>query len=135
MVTQDRKDTLGLCMALTDWSSVYCASSVEDKVTSFNNIMQTMLDTCIPYRKKKTRNVDKHWMTDNIKAALEKRQSVFQKEGNTPRWKKLRNQVQSLIRKQKKYHYNMCIANLKKQKPRDWWNFMNNELGRTQKSK
>ncbi|CAH1251249.1 MFHAS1 [Branchiostoma lanceolatum] len=105
------------------------------KVTSFNNIMQTMLDTCIPYKKKKTRNVDKYWMTDKIKSALEKRQSAFQKHGKTPRWKKLRNQVQALIRKQKRHHYSRCIGSLKKQNPRDWWNFVNNELGRTQKSK
>ncbi|XP_035663512.1 uncharacterized protein LOC118407196 [Branchiostoma floridae] len=135
LVTQERKDALGLCMAITDWSSVYSASTVEDKVTTFYDIIQTMLDTCIPFRRKKTRNVDKYWMTDTIKSALQKRQAVYLKYGKTERWKKLRNHVQTLIRKQKRFYYNRCIGSLKKQNPRDWWNFVNNELGRTQRSK
>jgi len=74
-------------------------------------------------------------MTDTIKSALQKRQAVYLKYGKTERWKKLRNHVQTLIRKQKRFYYNRCIGSLKKQNPRDWWNFVNNELGRTQRSK
>ncbi|KAI8522058.1 hypothetical protein Bbelb_018120 [Branchiostoma belcheri] len=58
LVSQDQKDALGLCMALTAWCSVYSASTVEEKVTTFYNIVQTMLNTCIPFKKKKVRDVD-----------------------------------------------------------------------------
>ncbi|CAH1233572.1 Hypp796 [Branchiostoma lanceolatum] len=135
LVTQERKDALGLCMGITDWSTVYNSASVEDKVATFNKTLQTMLDVCVPPSKSKTRDVDKHWITNKIKVAVRKRQSVYRKHGKTEKWKKLRNWVQSLIRKQKKNHYNRCIGMLKKNNPREWWNFVNNELGRTQKSK
>ncbi|XP_035676231.1 uncharacterized protein LOC118415630 [Branchiostoma floridae] len=135
LVTQERKEALGLCMCITDWSAVYNAVSVEDKVATFNRILQTMLDVCVPLRTSKSRNVDKHWMTDKIMAAIKKRQSAYKKHGKTEKWKKLRNWVQTLIRKQKSSHYNRCIGMLKKENPREWWNFVNNELGRTQKSK
>ncbi|CAH1266626.1 Hypp3447 [Branchiostoma lanceolatum] len=74
------------------------------------------------------------WMTDTIKAAVRERQSVFQQHGKTDRWKKLRTHIQRLIRKQNKKHYDRCIADLKKTNPRDWWRFVNDQLGRTQKS-
>ncbi|CAH1266625.1 Hypp3446 [Branchiostoma lanceolatum] len=34
LVTQDKKDALGLCMGLTDWSEVYSAVTVEEKATT-----------------------------------------------------------------------------------------------------
>ncbi|KAI8499835.1 hypothetical protein Bbelb_221520 [Branchiostoma belcheri] len=134
LVTQDRKDALGLCMGLTDLSAVYRAETVDEKVETFNNIVHTMMDTCVPLKTSRIRSDDKPWMNNTIKAAIRERQTAFLKYGKTDRWKKLRNHIKRLIRKQRKKHYDRCIATLKKTNPRDWWRFVNNQLGRTQKS-
>lgn len=51
--------------------------------------------------------------------------------GKLKKWKKARNIVQWQIKQAKKKYYANKIQNLKSKRPRQWWDYINNELGRS----
>lgn len=81
LVTNERKEALATCIAMTDWSAVYETNDITAKAASFNNYIQTAMDICMPVRLKKITNVDKPWMTETIKQAIKKRQKAYNKWG------------------------------------------------------
>lgn len=72
-----------MCLAHTDWTLVYEAEDIDIKVELFNTTIQTALDVCMPMRMQKTCELDKPWMTDQIKSAIQKRQKIHNKWGKT----------------------------------------------------
>lgn len=80
LITQNRKETLAWCMASTNWSAICEVESIDAKVETLNTCIQTALDVCMPIRNKKTTTLDKPWMTEQIKAAIKKRQRVGNNE-------------------------------------------------------
>ncbi|KAJ8381215.1 hypothetical protein SKAU_G00019930 [Synaphobranchus kaupii] len=125
----DRKEALACCMASTDWTPVYEAVSVDSKAETFNSIIQTALDVCMPMKRKKSTTQDKPWMTEQVKATIRKRQKMFNRWGKTEKLKRKRNKVQRLIKAAKKNYYINEIQDLKKKNQKEWWDFINKGLG------
>ncbi|KAJ8381297.1 hypothetical protein SKAU_G00020750 [Synaphobranchus kaupii] len=132
-INSTTKAALGLCMAMEDWNHVLSAEGIENKTEALNTTITTMLDTCMPKRRKRVRTTDKPWMTEKVKSIIQNRQEHFHKHGRTKKWKILRNQAQKLVKQAKDSYYTRHIQQLKNENPRKWWDFVNTELGRKQK--
>lgn len=87
----ERRQALTVCLASTDWTPVYEAEDVDEKVQLFNTTLQTALEVCMPLKRQKTCSLDKPWMTDQIKSAIRKRQKAYNKWGKVSKWRKIRN--------------------------------------------
>ncbi|XP_035664579.1 uncharacterized protein LOC118408068 [Branchiostoma floridae] len=117
---------------MTDWSPVYEAALVEEKVKTFYSLTMTLVNQHLPVKVSATRACDKKWMTEGVKRAIRKRAEEFKRHGKSARWKSLRNNVQTSIRHAKNWHYRNFIQTLKQEDPRKWWGAVNRELGRAQ---
>ncbi|KAI8494026.1 hypothetical protein Bbelb_283730 [Branchiostoma belcheri] len=135
LVTYANKTRFALDIATTDWAGVIDATSVEEKVGEFYDIVMGLVKQHFPAKVKSVRTNDKGWMTERVKRAISQRQEEFQRHGKSPKWKQLRNKVKTVIQQAKGWHYRNCIQQLKQENPRRWWSCINRELGRSQKSR
>ncbi|KAI8513649.1 hypothetical protein Bbelb_079730 [Branchiostoma belcheri] len=118
-------------LARTEWTAVWEALSVEEKVSTFYSIITALVDRHFPVRVKTVTKNNKPWMTDRVKRAIVKRQAEFQRHGKSPTWRRLRNKVKTVVRQAKNWHYRNCIQQLRQENPSKWWACINKELGRT----
>ncbi|CAH1247347.1 NPC1 [Branchiostoma lanceolatum] len=132
VATTVTKLNLGLSLAMTDWSPVYEAALVEEKVKTFYSLTMTLVNQHLPVKVSATKACDKKWMTEGVKRAIRKRAEEFKRHGKSARWKTFRNKVQTSIRHAKNWHYRNFIQTLKQENPRKWWGSVNRELGRAQ---
>ncbi|XP_035657398.1 uncharacterized protein LOC118403068 [Branchiostoma floridae] len=131
VVTPHRKREFEIALAVQDWTEVFEAVSVHDKVAKFYAILTSLQDTHCPVKMSPVRTNDKGWFTERVKKAIEKRQTEFQRHGKTQMWRSLRNKVNTAIRQAKNWHYRHCIQQLRGEAPRKWWESINRELGRS----
>ncbi|XP_066263238.1 uncharacterized protein [Branchiostoma lanceolatum] len=117
---------------MTDWSPVYEAALVEEKVKTFYSLTMTLVNQHLPVKVSATKACDKKWMTEGVKRTIRKRAEEFKRHGKSARWKTFRNKVQTSIRHAKYWHYRNFIQTLKQENPRKWWGSVNRELGRAQ---
>ncbi|CAH1270941.1 ASTN2 [Branchiostoma lanceolatum] len=132
VVTAVGKLNLGLSLATTDWSPVYAAVSVEEKVNTFYSLTLALVNQHLPVKVASVRACDKKWVTERVKRAIRNRTAEFKRHGKSDRWKRLRNRTQTIINQAKFWYYRNFIQHLKQENPRKWWSFVNRELGRSQ---
>ena len=91
---------LSLKMASEDWSTVYSALDVDEKVSAYNSIIIKMLDESLPEKTIRIHHSDKPWITSNIKMQIKARQKAFTR-GDKPRYKQLCEKLANPIAKAK----------------------------------
>ncbi|KAI8484099.1 hypothetical protein Bbelb_382170 [Branchiostoma belcheri] len=133
VVTAVGKVNLGLSLATTDWSPVYSKVSVEEKANNkFYSLTRALVNEHLPVKVASVRACDKKWVTERVKRVIRSRTAEFKRHGKSVKWKRLRNQAQTIIRQAKHWYYRNFIQYLKQENPRKWWSFVNRELGRSQ---
>ena len=101
------------------WHLVYNEANINDKVDAFNKIIISLLDTHVPYITFKVKKPPSPWLNDVINTLMKKRdraKATFNKTKNPVHWDKykvLRNNVKSAVRKARFQKFDSCI-NIKK---------------------
>jgi hypothetical protein len=89
---------------LEDWSDVYAAEEIDEKVNVFTSTMLTIMDETIPERTVRMHPSDKLWMTSFIKTKIKARQRAFSRNYHV-RYEQLCATVSRLISKAKTSYY------------------------------
>lgn len=111
---------LGMKMLLEDWSAVFSAQDVDEKVVVFNDLVLDMLNSAMPERTVRFHPSDKPWMTCYIKSQLKARQRAFCR-GDQPTYERLRLSVSSLVSKAKAVYYQNTAKNYRNSNPEKWF--------------
>ena len=79
------------CLEMTKykWESVKESESVHDKTSEFHKYMRNLLDKYFPEKTVTMTNLDKYWLTPEMKQLLRQVQRTRLKEGKSPKFKKL----------------------------------------------
>ena len=109
----------GQWITIYDWSEVYSVKDPQSKCDVMYKTLYKAIDNHFPKRKVKMHPEDKPWITDDIKALIDKRQQMFA-SGNR-RWKSVRNLIIRKIAVAKKNYYHDRIQNLKTDNPAAWY--------------
>ncbi|CAB4029803.1 Hypothetical predicted protein [Paramuricea clavata] len=106
-------------MASEDWTTVYSALDVDEKVSAYNSIIIKMLDEFLPEKTIRVHHSDKPWITGNIKTQIKARQKAFSR-GDQPRYKQLCEKVANLIAKAKATYYRSKASEFRTSKQSKW---------------
>ena len=126
-------------VVLEDWSDVYAAEEIDEKVKVFTSTMLTIMDETIPERTVKMHPSDKPWMTSFIKTKIKARQRAFSRNDQV-RYEQLCVTVSRLISKAKTSYYRSKAKDLRTTNSAKWFksifsllgiNNGNNPLGKT----
>ena len=112
---------LSLNMASEDWTTVYSALDVDEKVSAYNSIIIRMLDEFLPEKTIRVHHSDKPWITGNIKMQIKARQKAFSR-GDQPRYKQLCEKVANLIAKAKATYYRSKASEFRTSNQSKWYN-------------
>ncbi|CAB4002267.1 RNA-directed DNA polymerase from mobile element jockey [Paramuricea clavata] len=108
-------------MASEDWTTVYSALDVDEKVSAYNSIIIKMLDEFLPEKTIRVHHSDKPWITGNIKMQIKARQKAFSR-GDQPRYKQLCEKVANLIAKAKATYYRSKASEFRTSNQSKWYN-------------
>ena len=78
------------------WCEVLEESNLDKKVENFHNIITAITDKHFPEKHITISNLDKKWMTPQIKYILRKVQSEYYRKGKSSKWRKLKSIFQKL---------------------------------------
>ncbi len=102
-----------------DWTDVLAAPTVQEKTDVFYGMMDKAVDTHFPKVTKKRHSTDKPWMTPKIKKLIAERQTAYI-NGETTKWKSLRNQIKRLIEQAKTSYYADRVRHLQQNDSKSW---------------
>ncbi|XP_046970436.1 uncharacterized protein LOC124537601 [Vanessa cardui] len=90
-----------------DWTAVYNASSIDEKMSIFNSLLTYLLDKHAPLRPIKLKHLPAPWLTQDIKTLMAKRnvaKAKYKRNATTSgtdyleKYKQLRNRCNKLCR-------------------------------------
>ena len=84
-----------------EWSEVYAMETTEDKVQVFQKILDTHMNKHFKLKTTTRRETDPPWINDNVRRLWRKRRKVYDREGRSKLWKKLKSR--SICRDRKPY--------------------------------
>lgn len=93
-----------------NWIEVENLVSVDNKVEFFNKSIISLFDSHAPIRSVKLKHTPSHWITDDIRKAMARRDRAFRKykrnrcDDNWASYKKIRNRCNLLVRYGKKHY-------------------------------
>ena len=82
-----------------DWSPVFSASNSSDKTVAFQAVIEQEMDRCFPLKTTIKRESDPPWVNGLIRALARKRRKVYDREGRSSRWRRLKKKRADLYRK------------------------------------
>ena len=82
-----------------DWRSVFEATSSSDKTVAFQSILEREMDACFPLKTTTKRDSDPPWVNARIRALGMKRRRVYDREGRSAKWRRLKKKKADLYRK------------------------------------
>ena len=111
-----------------DWASTY-DEDVNEYARNFTNSLLNMAEKCIPSKTITVRPQDLPWMNNNLRKLMRKRNRLFKKYKKDKsietynKFKQIRNEVTSLLRKSKKLYINSLATKLKSSNltANDYW--------------
>ena len=81
-----------------DWSPVYEATSSSDKTVAFQSTLEREMDLCFHLKTTIKRESDPPWVNARIRALGMKRRRVYDREGRSAKWKRLKKKKADLYR-------------------------------------
>lgn len=110
-----------------DWSLVYDAASVNDKVGTFNALLIGLFDKHAPVRPVKIKHAPAPWLTEDLKLLREKKHAAKSRykmdpsDKNKEKYKLLRNRCNRLCRDAQRRHIHKSVEN---GNPAKVWKFL-----------
>ena len=119
-VSSNGKVLLAHALAAWNWSPLYRMQSTDDMLLYFYSVIQSLLDTHLPYVALINYSTDKPWITENFRQLIHSRQLAFHR-GDTTRYRKLRNEAQRWAKQLRSEYYDRKVDHLARSDPRSWW--------------
>ena len=112
----------------TDWDSLR-DENIDTYATNISNSILTIASECIPNKSITVKPSDPPWITSGLKRQIRKRRRAYRKAKATnqshhwAKFKRLRNEVTTLIRNCKQQHTDKITQKLKSENlsSKDWW--------------
>ena len=112
----------GQFLSSHDWSEVLEPANVNEKVVAFHNTISTKLDEIFPVKNIALKNnLDKTWMTPELKNLHRKMQREFWKNRKSAKWRQLYLQFKKLKKKNCRQFYDKFVTELKETNPSKWY--------------
>ena len=114
------------CLELTQhkWSAVLEEEDIDKKVEQFHTFLRLLLDKYFPEKSVTVSNLDKTWMTPQLKQLLRQVQRERLKHGKGGKFKKLWAKFRRLKRAQIKNFNSVFVEELKTTNPGKWYVMM-----------
>ena len=80
------------------WEGVLTALGVEEKVEAFQGILAGYMDKFFPIKSTTKRSTDPPWVNEQIRKLSRKRRRIYDREGRSKRWKRLKKKSDNLYR-------------------------------------
>ena len=94
---------------------------MNQKVNSFHDFLRRNLDTFLPEKKTKMSNLDREWMSPQLKQIHRAMQREFYHNRGSKKHKKLKSKFKKLKRKTVKNYYSHFVSELKQTDPAKWY--------------
>ena len=104
-----------------NWDELFSNKTVDQKVNSFHHFLRSTLDNFFPEKMTKMSNLDKDWMSPELKQLHRAMQREFLKNRKSKKHKKLKSKYKKLKRKTVKNVYSNFVTDLKQTDPGKWY--------------
>ena len=103
------------------WDEQFLNKSVDEKVNIFHTFLKTNLDKYLPEKVTHLSNMDRKWMSPQLKQIHRAMQREFYKQRRSKKYIKLRAQFRKLKRKSVKSFFSNFVSDLKLTDPAKWY--------------
>ena len=128
LLTTSNRNALSLRIIQEDWTPVYEAQDIDEKVGNFNSILTKIVHETIPEKTVRVKESDKPWTIGYIKAKIKQRQRAYAR-GDLVRYSQLCDTVRGLISQAKAGYYNSKAKDLRSSKAAKWYKTINALIG------
>ena len=104
-----------------NWDELFSNKTMDQKVNSFHHFLRSNLDNFFPEKMTKMSNLDKDWMSPELKQLHRAMQREFLKNRKSKKHKKLKSKYKKLKRKTVKNVYSNFVTDLKQTDPGKWY--------------
>ena len=85
-------------IATAQWGSVYTTSTTSRKAAAFQSILDEGMDRFFPVKTNTKRESDPPWINQKIRDLVMRRRKVYDREGRSGRWRKMKKKTAKLVR-------------------------------------
>ena len=103
------------------WDEVLSGQSVDEQVETFHSFLRSNLEKHFPEKITKISNLDKNWMSPELKQLHRAMQREFYKNRKSRKHRKLKKKFKKLKKKSIKSFYSDFVSNLKLTDPGKWY--------------
>ena len=104
-----------------NWNEVFKDKSINDRVEAFHQILRSNLDHFFPEKVTKLTNLDRVWMSPELKQIHRAKQREFYKHRKSTKYQKLKKKFKKLKKKILKEFYSNFVSDLKTTDPGKWF--------------
>ena len=105
----------------TNWEEIFKNRNINEQVEAFHQILRSNLDEIFPEKVTQMSNLDREWMTPELKQILRAKQREFFKHRKSEKYRRLRTKLKKLKRKTLKELYSKFVSDLKITDPGKWF--------------
>ena len=88
-------------LELEDWSGVIAAKGSNSKATSFQMVLDRLIDKHFPTKTFKRKSTDLPWMNDTARKKIRRKRGCFRAEGRSERWWALREDLEEYLERRR----------------------------------
>ena len=104
-ITKEGIEGFNRDVTLMDWRNIQ-GENPSETVNEVNHRLEELMDTHLPWRTFVVKSTDKKWMTPKIRKMIKIRKRVFKKEGRGRTWRRIKKEIQQLIKEARADHFN-----------------------------
>ena len=93
----------------TNWEEIFKNRNTDEQVEAFHQILRSKLDEIFPEKVTQMSNLDREWMTPELKQILRAKQREFFKHRKSEKYRRLRTKFKKLKRKTLKELYSKFV--------------------------
>ena len=115
-----------------EWQGLFKEKTVDEEVEIFHHVLRSNLDKYLPEKVTKMSNLDRDWMSPELKQLHRAKQREYYKHRKSIKYKKLKLKFKKLKRKTLKNVYSNFVSDLKQTDPGKWYS-MAKQIGAVDK--
>ena len=120
IMNRNEKSLFAHAISQVDWTPMYRMDSCEIQFVYFDTIMETFMNTYLPFKTTAIHSKDKSWITPEFKSLISERQSALH-SGNTQRYNNLRNKINRESKKLRRSFFKGKMEHLTESDSKQWW--------------
>ena len=116
----------------TNWDNIFSGKSLNEKTEAFHQVLRSNLDKYFPEKSINMTNLDRDWMSPELKNLHRAMQREFYKRRKSVKYKELKSKFKKLKRKTVQNFYSKFVSDLKESDPAKWYS-MAKQIGAVDK--